>query len=144
MRCIYIKHLRGRTVKSTNISLVLKGVLGSVLSDVNFIFFLFSRFSLLPSESASLYILKRKRNATLSKARVSSFLSNNSASDNLIAKYRYLPCIQHQTQTAVTYGWRAATRNVRQPSFLKSQHSKIVPILRKNVLNQYRFSKAKG
>ena len=57
MRCIYIKHLRGRTVKSTNISLVLKGVLGSIFSDVNFIFFLFSRFSLVPSESASLYVI---------------------------------------------------------------------------------------
>ena len=58
--------------------------------------------------------------------------------------YRYLPCIQHQNQTAVTYGWRAATRNVRQSPLLKSQSSKIVTILRKNVLNQYRFLKAKG
>ena len=67
----------------------------------------------------------------------------NSASDNEIAKYRYLPRMQQQNQTALTYGWRAATRNVRQPPFLKSQSSKIVPILRKNVLNQYRFLKAK-
>ena len=93
--------------------------------------------------SWSIYILKRKRNATRSKAVVSSFSSKNSASDNVIAKYRYLPCIQHQNQTAVTYDWQAATRNVRQPPFLKSQSSKIVPILRKNVLNQYRFLKAK-
>ena len=77
------------------------------------------------------YILKRKRNATLSKTVVSSFSSNNSASDYVIAKYRYL----HQIPTAVTYGWRAATRNVRQPPFLKSKSSKHVPILRKNVLN---------
>ena len=58
--------------------------------------------------------------------------------------YRYLPCIQDQYQTDMAYGWRAATRNVRQPPFLMSQSSKIVPILRKNVLNQYRFLKAKG
>ena len=77
------------------------------------------------------YILKRKRNATLSKMVVLSFSSNNPANDNEIAKYRYLPCIQHQNQTAVNYGWRAATRNVRQPPFLKSQSSKIVPTLRK-------------
>ena len=77
------------------------------------------------------YILKRKRNATLSKMADPSFSSKYSASDNEIAKYRYLPYIQHQNQTAVTYGWRAATRNVRQPPFLKSQRSKIVPILRK-------------
>ena len=92
----------------------------------------------------NLYILKRKRNATISKMVVPSFSSKKSASDNEIAKNRYLPCIQHQSRTAVTYGWRAATRNVRQPPFLKSQSSKIVPILRKNVLNQYRFLKAKG
>ena len=92
----------------------------------------------------NVHILKRKRNATLSKTVVSSFSSKNSASDNVIAKNRYLPCIQHQNQAAVTYGWRAATRNVRQPPFLKSQCSKIVPILRKNDLNQYRFLKAKG
>ena len=55
---------------------------------------------------------------------VPSFSSKNSASDNDIAKYRYLPCIQHQNQTAVTYGWQAATRNVRQPPFLKSQSLK--------------------
>ena len=84
-------------------------------------------------------ILKRKRNATLSKMVVPSFSSKNSDSDNEIAKNRYLPCIQHQNQTAVIYGWQAATRNVRQPPFSKSQSSKIVPILRKDVLNQYRF-----
>ena len=54
-----------------------------------------------------------------------------SASDNEIAKYRYLPCKQHQNQTTVTYGWRPATKNVRQPQLLKSQRSKIVNILRK-------------
>ena len=80
---------------------------------------------------SSSHILKRKRNATLSKTVVSSFSSKHSASDNVIAKYRYLPCIQHQNQTAVTYGWQTATKNVRQPPFLKSQSSKIVPILRK-------------
>ena len=58
-------------------------------------------------------ILKRKSNATLSKKFVPSISSKNSASDNEIAKYRYLPFIQHQNQTAVTYGRRAATRNVR-------------------------------
>ena len=88
-------------------------------------------------------ILKRKRNATLFKMVVTSFSSKNSIIDNKIAKNRYLPCIQHQNQTAVTYGWRAATRNVRQSPFLKSQSSKIVPILRKNVLNQYRLLKTK-
>ena len=50
-----------------------------------------------------------------------SFLSKITGSDNEIAKNRYLPCMQNQKQTAVTYGWRAATRNVRQPLFLKSQ-----------------------
>ena len=89
-------------------------------------------------------ILKRKRNATLSKIVVLSFSSKHSASDNEIAKYRYLPCIQDQNQTDMTYGWRDATRNVRQSPFLMSQSSKIVPILRKNVLNQYRLLKAKG
>ena len=90
------------------------------------------------------YILKRKRNATLSKMVVSSFSLKNSANYKQIASSRYLPCIQHQNQTAVAYDWQAATRKVRQPPFLKSQSSKIVPILRKNVLNQYRFLKAKG
>ena len=74
---------------------------------------------------------------------VPSFLSKNSASDNEIAKTHYLPCIQHQNHTSVTYGWRAATRNVRRPLFLKSQSSKIVPTLQKHVLNQYRFLEAK-
>ena len=90
------------------------------------------------------YILKRKRYATLSKMVVPSFSSKNSASHNEIAKYRYLPGIQHQNQSAVTYSWRDATINVRQHPFLKSQSSKSVPILRKNVLNQYRVLKAKG
>ena len=45
--------------------------------------------------------------------------------------YRYLPCIQDQNQADMAYGWRAATRNVRQPPFLMSQSSKNVPILRK-------------
>ena len=49
-----VKHLRGRTVKHFY---VLQGVLGSILSDVNFFSFLFSRFSLIPSQSASLYII---------------------------------------------------------------------------------------
>ena len=90
------------------------------------------------------YILKCKRNATLSKMVVPSFSSKNSASDNEIAKYCHLLCTQHQNQTAVTYGWRAATGNVRQPQFLKSQSSKIVPILQKTFLNLYQVLKAKG
>ena len=40
-----------------NISLVLQGVLGSILSDVNFFSFFFSKFFLKPSQSASLYII---------------------------------------------------------------------------------------
>ena len=40
-----------------NISLILQGVLGSILSDVNFFSFFFSRFFLIPSQSASLYII---------------------------------------------------------------------------------------
>ena len=97
-------------------------------------------FKSLPSTCfVLLYILKRKRNATLSKMIVPTFSSKKSANDNEIANYRYLPCIQNQNQTAVTYGWRDATGNVRQPPFLKSQSSKIVPSLRKNVFNQYRF-----
>ena len=44
----------------------------------------------------------------------------------------------------MTYGWRAVTSIVRQPPFLMSQSSKIVPILRKNVLNQYWVLKEKG
>ena len=83
------------------------------------------------SDHSMLYILKCKRNASLSKMVVPSFSYKNSASDNEIAKYHYLPCIQHQNQTTVSYGWRAAKRNVSQPPFLKSQSSKIVPILRK-------------
>ena len=41
-------------------------------------------------------ILKRKRNATISKMVVPSFSSKKSASDKEIAKNRYLPCIQHK------------------------------------------------
>ena len=48
-----IKHIRGRAVKSVYITFVLQGVLGSILSNVNF----FSRFSLIPSQSTSLYII---------------------------------------------------------------------------------------
>ena len=40
-----------------NILLVLQGVLGSILSDGNFFSFFFSRFFLIPSQSASLYII---------------------------------------------------------------------------------------
>ena len=40
-----------------NISLVLQGVLGSILSDGIFFSFFFSRFFLIPSQSASLYII---------------------------------------------------------------------------------------
>ena len=40
-----------------NYSLVLQGVLGSILSDVNFFSFFFSRFFLIPSQRASLYII---------------------------------------------------------------------------------------
>ena len=70
------------------------------------------------------YILYRKRNATFSKTVVSSFPSTNSASENVIAKKRYLPCIQHHNQTAVTYGWRVAVTNVRQPPLFKVTKSK--------------------
>ena len=74
-----------------------------------------------PGRIAVVYILKRERNATLSKTVVPSFLSKITCSFNEITKNHYLPCIQNQNQTAVTYGWRAATRNVRQSLFLKSQ-----------------------
>ena len=67
----------------------------------------------------SVFILKLKRNATLSKIAVLSFSSKNSVSDNEITKYRYLTCTQHQNQTTVTNSWRAATRNVRQPPMFK-------------------------
>ena len=62
---------------------------------------------------------------------IPSFLSKITGSDNEIAKNRYLPCIQNLNQNAVTFGWRVATINVRQPIFLKSQSSKNVTILRK-------------
>ena len=52
-----MKHLCGRTVKSMNITIVLQGVLGSILSDVNFFLSIFSCFFLIPSQSASLYII---------------------------------------------------------------------------------------
>ena len=55
------------------------------------------------------------------------FFGQKSISGNEIAKYLYLPCLQHQNQIAVVYGWRAAMRILRQPPFLKSQGSKIVP-----------------
>ena len=61
----------------------------------------------------------------------SFFLTKISLSDNAIAKYRYLPYIQYQTQTAVAYGWRAAPIIILQPNFLKSQSSKIVLICEK-------------
>ena len=38
-------------------------------------------------------------------------------SNNAIAKYLYLPCIQYQNQTAAAYGWRAATRIYGIPIF---------------------------
>ena len=81
---------------------------------------------------------------------VLSYSSKNSASENEIAMYRYLPCIQDQNQTDMAYGWRAATRNVRQPPYLMSQSSKIVPILRKkrfkpiSVLESKRVDKIKS
>ena len=50
-----MKHLRGQAVNSMNITHILQGVLGSILSGVNFFSFFFSRFSLIPSQSASLY-----------------------------------------------------------------------------------------
>ena len=40
-----------------NITLVLQGVLGSILSDVIFFLSICSRFFLIPSQSASLYII---------------------------------------------------------------------------------------
>ena len=86
--------------------------------------------------SDSEYILKRKRKATLSKTVDSPFSSKKSASDNVISMYRYWPCMQHQNETPVTYVWRAPTRNVRQPLFLKSQSSKIVLFLRKKSVNK--------
>ena len=52
-----IKHLRGPTVKSKNISYILQGVLGSILSDVNFFLSFFYSFLFNPSQSASLYII---------------------------------------------------------------------------------------
>ena len=36
--------------------IILQGILGSILKDIIFLFF-FSRFSLIPSQSASLYII---------------------------------------------------------------------------------------
>ena len=65
------------------------------------------------------YILKRKRNATLSKMIVPSFSSKHLASDNKIAKYRYLSGIQHKNQTAVTYNWRAATKKCKATPIFK-------------------------
>ena len=54
----FCKHLPGLAVKSVNNIYVLQRVLGSVLSEVDFFFFpFFSRFSLIPSQSASLYII---------------------------------------------------------------------------------------
>ena len=76
-----------------------------------------------------IYLNAKKSNSFLNRSFF--FFIKNSASDNVIAKYRYLPCVQHQNQTAVIYGWGAATRNVRQHPFLKSQSSKLVPILQK-------------
>ena len=58
MCCIQTKHLRGRAVKLMDISFILQGILGSILRDVNFFSFFFSRFSLIPSQSASLYIIE--------------------------------------------------------------------------------------
>ena len=65
------------------------------------------------------YILKRKRNATLSKTVDSSFSSKNSASDNVIAKYRYLSCIQHQNQTTVTYGLASCNEKCKATPIFK-------------------------
>ena len=56
MRCISIKQLRGRAVKSMIFPLFCKG--SWVQSSATSIFFFhFSRFSLIPSQSASLYII---------------------------------------------------------------------------------------
>ena len=46
-----------------------------------------------------------------------SFLTKNSLSDNVIAKYSYMPRMQYQNQTAEAYDWRAATRILRHPHF---------------------------
>ena len=57
MRFILIKHKCGRAVKLKSNSIILQGILGSILRDVNFFSFFFSLFSLIPSQSASLYII---------------------------------------------------------------------------------------
>ena len=66
------------------------------------------------------YILKRKRFATLTKMLVPFFGPKQSLSDNAFDKSLYLPCIQHTNQNGVAYGIRSATIILRQPLILKS------------------------
>ena len=68
----------------------------------------------------TVYILKRKSFATLTKTLFPFFGPKTSLSDNAIDKSLYLPCIQHTNQNGVAYGCRSATIILRQPLILKS------------------------
>ena len=48
------------------------------------------------------------------------FLTKKNLSHNVIAKYRYLPCIQYKKSDRFPYGCRAAKRILRQSLFFKA------------------------
>ena len=91
-----------------------------------------------PCRPKSIYILKRKSFATLTKMLVLFFGQKHSLSDNAVDKSLYLPCIQHKNQNGVAYGCRAATIILRQPPILKSH----AMLCEKSFFSQYLFSKA--
>ena len=90
----------------------------------------------------TLYILKRKSFATLTKMLVPFFGSKQTLSDNAIGKSLYLSCIQHKNQNCVAYGCRAATIILRQPPILKSHGYNTSHVMRKIFFSQYLFSNA--
>ena len=101
-------------------------------------------FSLCSDFPLTVYILKRKSFATLTKMLVLFFGSKQSLSDNAIDKSLYLLCIQHTNQNGVAYGCRSATIILRQPLISKSHGYNTSHVMRKKLFfYQYLFSKAK-
>ena len=99
-------------------------------------------FSLCRDFPLSVYILKHKRFATLTKMLVAFFGPKQSLSDNAIDKSLYLPCKQHTNQNGVAYGCRSATIILRQPLILKSHGYNYSNVMQKIFFYQYPFSKA--
>ena len=90
----------------------------------------------------TVYILKRKRFATLTKMLVPFVGPKQSLSDNAFDKSLYLPCIQHIHQSAVAYGCRSATIIRGNPCFKVTWLQYFTCYAKNFFNNQYLFSKA--